>query len=209
MRFAHAIFALVMKIGGPGLLVVGILDSSFLFVPWSNDLLIIAMTAREPNIRDMIYYAVMSTIGSVLGCLLIDLTLRPVGAEGLRKHLSEQRLKRVRRKIEQNAALALAVASLAPPPFPFTVFVMGAAALQYPRARLLSIVGLTRLVRFLLAGGLALRFGESILKWGRNPVAQGVMIGLIAFSLAGSVVSVYGWIQRSRSVRHSRASVRS
>jgi membrane protein YqaA with SNARE-associated domain len=199
MRFATALFALVMKFGGIGLLVLGVLDSSFLIAPWGNDLLVIAMTARHPRVLYMVYYAAMSTVGSVLGCLLIDLTLRPLGAKGLERHLSKRRLDRVQKKIGRNAAVALTIASLAPPPFPFTAFVMAAAALQYSRRRLLVVVGATRMIRFTLLGALALRFGERILKWGANPITQGIMVGLIVFSLVGSVVSVYGWIKRSKS----------
>ena len=108
MRFAATIFALVMKFGGIGLLVLGILDSSFLIAPWGNDLLVVAMTARNRTVSHMLYYAAMSTIGSVLGCLLIDRTLRPLGAKGLEKHLSKRRLARVQKSVGQNAAMALA-----------------------------------------------------------------------------------------------------
>jgi membrane protein YqaA with SNARE-associated domain len=201
MHFAKAIFALVLKFGGPGLLVLGILDSSFLIAPFGNDLLLIVMTAQHPNILSMIYYAAMSTAGSVLGCLVIDLTFRPLGAKGLEKHLSPRRLNTVRTKIGQDAALALTVASLAPPPFPFTAFVMAASALQYSRARLLTVVGLTRFIRFTVLGWLAMRFGRRLLRWGENPIWQGIMIGIIVFSIVGSVVSVYGWIRRSRPTR--------
>jgi membrane protein YqaA with SNARE-associated domain len=201
MRFAATIFALVMKFGGIGLLVLGILDSSFLIAPWGNDLLVVAMTARNRTVSHMLYYAAMSTIGSVLGCLLIDRTLRPLGAKGLEKHLSKRRLARVQKSVGQNAAMALAFASLAPPPFPFTAVVMAAAALQYSRARLLTITGITRMIRFTLVGALALRFGERILKWGENPVLQAIMIGIIVISIVGSIVSVYGWIKRSKSPR--------
>jgi membrane protein YqaA with SNARE-associated domain len=199
MRFASVLFALVIKFGGIGLLVLGVLDSSFLIVPWGNDLLVIAMTARHPSLPYMVYYAAMSTVGSVLGCLLIDLTLRPLGAKGLERHLSRRRLERVRKKMGKDAGVALAVASLAPPPFPFTAFVMAAAALQYSRKRLIAVVAATRMIRFTLIGALAMRFGERILKWGANPVAQGIMVGLIVVSIVGSVVSVYGWIKRSKS----------
>jgi membrane protein YqaA with SNARE-associated domain len=203
MRIAATIFALVMKFGGIGLLVLGILDSSFLIAPWGNDLLVVAMTARQPKVSYMLYYAAMSTVGSVLGCLLIDRTLRPLGAKGLERHLSKRRLARIQKRVEKNAAMALTIASLAPPPFPFTAFVMAAAALQYSRTRLLTITGITRMIRFTLVGALALRFGERILKWGANPVAQGIMIGLIVVSIVGSVLSVYGWIKRSKSARGS------
>ncbi len=75
---------------------------------------------------------------------------------------------------------------------------MAAAALQYPRTRLLAVVAATRLIRFALLGALALRFGETILKWGRNPIAQGIIIGLMLFCIVGSAASVYGWVKRSR-----------
>ncbi len=170
MRLASAIFALVLKFGGVGLLVLGILDSSYLFAPWGNDLLLIALTVRNPHVAAMVYYAVMSTIGSVLGCLVIDLTLRRLGEKGLEKYLSRKQLKRVRGKVGENVGRAIAGASLAPPPFPFTAFLMAAVALQYPRTRLLAIVGVTRLLRFLALGVLALQLRRPNSKLGKESV---------------------------------------
>jgi len=198
-QIAHVLFAFFLKFGGLGLIVLGLLDSSFLFVPLGNDLLLVAMTAQHHSVPDMLYYAAMSTIGSVLGCLLVDLTLRRAGEKGLEKHLSSRRLKRVKSKVQQNAAQALVIASIAPPPFPFTPFVMAAAALQYSRRRLLATVAAARLVRFTVLGVLALRFGERILQWTQNPVVQGFLIALVVLCTVGSALSVYGWIRRSRS----------
>ena len=195
---AAAVFAFVLKFGGIGLLLVGALDSSYLVAPWGNDLLVVAMTARHPGVWRMLYYALMSTIGSVLGCLIIDVTLRPLGHAGLEKHVPKKRLAGLRKKIEANAGRALAIGSVAPPPFPFTVVVMGAAALQYSRRRMLTIIGVTRMLRFTVLGALALRFGPHILRWARNPVVQGFLIGLIVVCVVASIVSVYGWIRRSR-----------
>jgi uncharacterized membrane protein YdjX (TVP38/TMEM64 family) len=143
----------------------------------------------------------MSTVGSVLGCLLLDLTIRPLGEKGLEKYLSARRVKRVRDKVGKSAGKALAVASLLPPPFPFTPFVMAAAALQYSRTRLLLVIAGTRMVRFLIVGGLALRFGRRILKWAELPIVQGLLVGLIVLCTVGSIVSVYSWIKSSRTQR--------
>jgi len=196
-RLKLLLLALV-KLGGPGLLVLGILDSSFLFAPLGNDLLVVAMTARSHSTGRMLYYAGMSTIGSMLGCLLVDLTLRQAGERGLEKHLPRRRLEYVKRKVSGRAGWALVVASIAPPPFPFTPFIMAAAALQYPRRRLLAVVGAARMVRFTAIGVLALLFGRRILQWAENPVLQGFLVGLIVLCTVGSVISVYGWIKRSR-----------
>jgi len=192
------------NMGGPGLLVLGILDSSFLFAPLGNDLLVVAMTARSHSYLSMLYYAGMSTIGSVLGCLLVDVIMRKAGEKGLEKHLSKKRLEYVRKKVEKSAAWALAVAAIAPPPFPFTPFVMAASGLQYSRKKMMAVVGVARMVRFTVLGLLAMRFGRSILKWASGDVVQGILIGLVVVCIVGSVVSVYGWIKRSRSVGGSR-----
>ena len=201
MSFASHLFVVLIKLGGVGLLILGILDSSFLFAPWGNDLLLVAITTRHPQALYMVYLAAMSAAGSVLGCLLLDLTVRPLGEKGLEKFLPARRVKRVKEKVGKNAGRALAVASLAPPPFPFTPFVMAAAALQYSRIKLLSIIAATRLVRFLIVGALAIRFGRRILRWAELPVVQGLLIGLIVVCTVGSAVSVYGWIKHSRSAR--------
>jgi membrane protein YqaA with SNARE-associated domain len=196
---AAAVFALVLKFGGPGLLVLGILDSSFLFAPWGNDLLLVALTARHPTLLYTLYFAAMSTAGSVLGCLLLDVTMRPLGAAGLEKHLPRRRLKNIQKKVEHNAGLAVAIASLAPPPFPFTAFIMAAAALQYSRGRMLSVVAVTRILRYTVLGVLAWHFGTRILKWAQNPLVQSLLIGLIIVCVVGSIISVYSWVKRSRS----------
>src|SRR5262249_45727158 len=96
------------------------------------------------------------------------------------------------------AAWALALASIAPPPFPFTPFVMAAAALQYSRRRMLAVVGVSRMFRFTVLGLLALTFGRRILRWLDNPVLQLALIGLVVVCIVGSVISVWGWIKRSR-----------
>src|SRR3954467_5375851 len=185
-HLTQVLLALFWKFGGPGLLVLGILDSSFLFAPLGNDVLMVAVTARHRSIPLMLYYAGMSTIGSVLGCFLVDVIFRKAGEKGLEKHLPKRRLEYVKRKVTANAAWALVVASIAPPPFPFTPFVMAASALQYPRKKLLLITGAARLVRFTALGFLAYLFGKRILDWANGEVVQDLMLGLIVLCVVGS-----------------------
>ena len=194
----RAAIGILWHLGGVGLLILGILDSSFLFAPLGNDLLIVGLTARRHSVPLMLYYAAMSTAGSVLGCLLVDLVFRRAGERGLEKHLSLRRLEYIKSKVSRDAGWALVLASLAPPPFPFTPFVMGAAALQYPRKKMLALVAAARMVRFTGLGVLALLFGRHILRWANSGPAQVFLIALIVFCVVGSVVSVVGWIRRSR-----------
>jgi membrane protein YqaA with SNARE-associated domain len=196
--FALHLFSLFLHLGGPGLLILGILDSSFLFTPLGNDLLVIAMTARRPHM--MWYYALMSTIGSTLGVLLVDVVCRKGGEEALEKYVPPKRLDYVKRKIQKSAGWALAVGSIAPPPFPFTVTVIAASALQYSRRRLLIIVTVFRMIRFAAEGVLAMMFGKRILHWADSPIVHGAVLGLVILCIVGSVWSVLGWIKKSKKV---------
>src|SRR5712691_6429144 len=155
------LFAVFIRLGPFGLLILGFLDSSFLlFLPLGNDLLMVALTARKHGMLPV--FALMATAGSVLGCLLTDWVARKGGEKGLEKILSGRRLKYVKRKVKDRAGMTLVFASLMPPPFPFTGFVAGAAAFQYPRKKLLATIALARLARFSILGMLAIAFGVSI-----------------------------------------------
>ena len=178
-------------LGGPGVLALSALDSSPLFIPFGNDLMFIALTARKHEM--MVYYALMATIGSVLGCLVDDVLSRKGGEKGLEKRLSARRFASIKKHTRQSAAWALGVAGLMPPPFPFTALVAGAAALQYPRKKLLLVVSLARLARFLIEGLLAIYLGRRLLlRLARSPVIGYVVAGLIIVSITGSILCIRG-----------------
>lgn len=200
---AQHLFGIFITLGGFGLLILGILDSSFLFMPFGNDLLMVAMTARKREY--MLFYAVMASAGSVLGVLLVDLVFRRGGEQALERHLRAKRLEYVKRKVTKQAGWAVALACLMPPPFPFTPFVMAAAALQYPRERMLLIVGALRMLRFSTEGLLAMHYGPRILKLAERTEVRFAVIVFALLCIAGSVLSVIGWVKRSRRTLAKRA----
>jgi membrane protein DedA with SNARE-associated domain len=193
------LFAVFIRLGGFGLLLLGTLDDSFLFMPLGNDLLMVALTAR--NHRLVPLYAAMASVGSVLGCLLIDWVSRKGGEEGLDKLISRRELNYVKRKVEKKAGWALASASILPPLFPFTAFVIGAAAFQYPRTKLLGVVGAARLIPLFALGALAIAFGERIIRWAKIPGVQSAVLVLVVISIGDSVISIVSWIRRGTGAR--------
>ncbi len=196
--FLVHVFGVFAALGGLGLVLLGILDSSFLFLPLGNDLLMLVLTARSP--RWLPYYAAMATLGSISGCAILDWISRKGGEEGLERVLPKRRIEYVKKKVSQNAGWALAVSAIMPPPFPFTPFVAGAAAFQYPRRKLYPILAGMRFLRFTLVGVLAILFGKRIIALADQPVVQYTIIGLMILCIGGSAASVYGWIKRSRRV---------
>ena len=67
---------------------LGIADSSFLFLPFGNDLLVVILTARDH--AHLPLYVLTASIGSTLGVLLLDAVCRKGGEEGLKKMMKPQ-----------------------------------------------------------------------------------------------------------------------
>lgn len=193
---ANHFFWFFLRLGGLGLVLLGILDSSFLFVPLGNDLLIVALTARSHHM--LLPYAVLATVGSTLGCLLVDLVSRKRGEDGLGRIASGRRLKYVKKKVSDRAGVALALASIMPPPFPFTLVLAAASALQYPRKKLLSVVAAFRFLRFLTLGWLATRFGVQVLALAKSTGVQTAVVVLVVISIGGSVLSLRSWFKKAK-----------
>ncbi len=194
--FINHFFIVLFHLGGFGLLALGVLDSSFLFTPFGNDVLVIAMTARKHIL--MPYYVAMATAGSMIGCLILNLVCQKGGEQSLEKRVSRRRLDYVKTRFKKNAVWTLTLASLMPPPFPFTLFVMVASALNYPRTRLLTTIGLARLIRFSVEGLLAICFGKGILRLAHSTKLEYAALVLGIVSVAGSGFSIYTWTRQSK-----------
>jgi|HigsolmetaAR201D_1030396.scaffolds.fasta_scaffold11729_3 Uncharacterized membrane-associated protein len=185
----------VLGLGGLGLFLISVLDSSILVIPFSNDLLVIVFAAQSPSRAP--YYAVIAALGSAIGTAILDTIARVGGEEGLEKRVNRERLNRVKQRAQRYAGWILAVGALVPPPFPYKLFVSAIAALQYPRARLLAISGVARVVRFSIVAALGAVFGDQILQLADNALIEYSLIALIIVSVAASAVSLYRWIKQS------------
>ncbi len=192
--FVGHLYAILAHLGPWGLIILGVLDSSFLFMPLGNDLLVIGLTSQHPKMLAL--YAPVAAIGSVIGCILLDLVVRKEGEEGLKKIAGKKRFEYLKKKIGSRAAFSLALASLAPPPFPFTPVVAAASAFQYPRPKMFAVIGASRLIRFTLVGLLAVFFGRRIIGIAKSPAFEAVVLGILALFLIGSVLSIMKWIRR-------------
>ena len=186
----HAIARALFHAGGLGLLTLGAFDSSPLVVPMGNDLLVLALCARYHD--RMLYYVLMATAGSLIGCFATDWISRK-SEGGQKKFLSGKHLAYIREQVEKRAAWTLVMASLVPPPFPFTAFVAAAAAFRYPRSKLLGWVGVGRFIRFAIEGALAIHYGRWIIQQAESPLLDHVMIALVAISIGASAFAIYRW----------------
>jgi membrane protein YqaA with SNARE-associated domain len=195
-EFIERIGWALYRMGGVGLLLLSIMDSSFLFAPMGEDILVVALAAA--NKARLPYFALMATIGSVIGAAIMDVIGRKGGEKGLEKMLPPKRIEYLKAKIHKSAGWSVAAACILPPPFPFTAVLVTASAFQYPRKRLFPIVAGVRFIRYNLVGLLAIFYGQQIIDAAEHPALRGAIVALIAFSLVGSVLSIRRWIKRSR-----------
>ncbi len=142
---------------GPfGLFAVAVLDSSFVPLPSSADALMLLLTAAHP--RWMVFYALVATAGSTLGCWVLYCASRRAGRRALAR-FSESKQNRVKELIDRYDVLSVLVASLLPPPFPFKLFVITAGVFRFSLTRFLVAIVVGRGFRFLLEGYFAVRYG--------------------------------------------------
>jgi membrane protein YqaA with SNARE-associated domain len=168
--------------GGPGLLVIGFLDSSFLSFPEVNDLLIIFMVTRHKHL--LLYYALMATIGSVLGCLALYYVARKGGEAFLRKRFRESHVESGLKLYRKYGLLVVIVPALLPPPAPFKIFVLLAGVAAVPIWQFAVAVFTARFIRYFGEGLLAVYYGDAAGDFVRAH-AKEIGLGLAALALVG------------------------
>ena len=177
------------ELGGIGLFVIALLDSSFLSFPQVNDLLIILLSTKYPE--RMPYYAGMTTVGSVIGCFLLYGVARRGGEVFLRKRLKGRYVDRAITLYQRHGLLAVVVPALLPPPVPFKVFVLLAGAAAVSPIRFAIAVGIGRGIRYFGQGYLAVLYGEQAAEFMRaHGAAIGVGLAVTALAIAVAVFFV-------------------
>ncbi len=178
--------------GAFGLFVVALLDSTFVPLPSSADALMIVLSTAHPSW--MLLYAFMATAGSALGCWILYLISRRAGARALNR-FSERKQQRVKHLIERYDMIAVLVATLLPPPFPFKLFVVTAGVFRFSLLRFMLAIIAGRAFRFLLEGYFAVRYGaqaKEILAKYYPWIGLGLVAAILTF------VIVKRWMSRNQ-----------
>jgi membrane protein YqaA with SNARE-associated domain len=151
----------IFHLGGLGFIPLGLLDSSVIPLPGSMDVLTIVLSARTTDL--WLYYALMATIGSVIGGYVTYRLARKGGKETLERKFPAKTLKKVYKIFGQWGFGAIAIAALLPPPMPLVPFLFAAGAMQYSVKKFLVAMTLGRIVRYSLLAFLAARYGRKVL----------------------------------------------
>jgi len=188
----------MFHLGGIGLIPLGLLDNSPIPLPGIMDVATILLAGRQQKL--WLYYAVMATVGSVLGGFATYRLARKGGKEALERRFTRRKVDKVCDIFERWGFSAIAIPAFLPPPVPMVPFLLAAGAMQYPARKFLVALTLGRICRYMALGYLAARYGRQIIafiaKHG-HPMAVGIILLLMAAAAAG----YYFW---SGSVRKKR-----
>jgi membrane protein YqaA with SNARE-associated domain len=159
----NPIWTWLHRLGGPGLILLGVIDSSVIPVPGSMDVFVILLSAHR---RDWWpYYAFMATLGAVLGGYVTYRLAEVEGERALERKIGKRRAQKAYRQFERRGFLTVMVGAILPPPFPMVPVLMAAGVLNYPRKSFLSALGLGRAVRFFSIAYLGHLYGAALIQW--------------------------------------------
>ena len=139
---------------------VAVADTAVLPTAQAVDLLILTQAAAAPGSSwQLLFFAVT---GSTLGGMLLYWMARTGGGWAVRKGVSEEKLVRVRAKIERWDALALILPTAIPLPFaPMKIFIVGAGVLRLNAIRAAAALAFARLLRYGFLILLGVYFGQA------------------------------------------------
>ena len=147
-----------VSLGGTGLFIIAFLDSSFLSFPEVNDILIVYLTTQHEE--RMVYYALMTTLGSIAGCFALYSLARRGGEAFLRKRFKGRHVDMAMERFRRYGLLAILIPSILPPPMPFKIFVLAAGVAKVRSIDFLVAIAIGRGVRYFGEGLLAIYFGD-------------------------------------------------
>jgi len=198
---ARSVRRWIFHLGGLGFIPLGLLDSSVIPLPGSMDVLTIILSARKREL--WLYYALMATIGSVIGGYVTYRLARKGGKETLERKFSARTLDKVYRIFGRWGFGAIAIAALLPPPAPMVPFLFAAGAMQYSVGKFLVALTVGRIVRYSFLASLAAHYGRKVLMTVMSQFGHPVLIAIFALIAAAVAALIFILVRNQNRRAHS------
>lgn len=126
------------------------------------DAAVILLTAYHRSLWP--YYALMATVGAVVGGFLTFRLGEKGGEETLEKKVGKKRSQKVYALFQKRGFRTIAISAMMPPPFPMAPMLIAAGVMHYPLKKFFASLSLGRGLRFLAVAYLGHVYGESIIR---------------------------------------------
>lgn len=199
LQAASRLVSWARRVGGPGLIVLGIVDNSAVPVPGSQDAMTIILSAGEKNWWP--YYALMATLGALIGGYITYRLARKEGKDILEKRIPRRKAQKVYSTFQKWGFGAIAIPALLPPPLPMFPFLLAAGAMQYSRGKFIAALAIGRGIRYTVLAFLGAMYGRAILGW-ISAYREPILISGIAAAVIGTLFVLFRY-KRSKRPGHS------
>ncbi|MBZ5548158.1 MAG: VTT domain-containing protein [Acidobacteriia bacterium] len=156
--YSEWIKAVLAPLGPWGMLAFAAVDGSFMGLPL--DAIFVGYVYHDRS-RFWLYILLGAT-GSALGSIVLYVIGYTGGEVLLRKRLSPERFEKIHASFDKHEFWALMFPAMLPPPTPFKIVVLAAAAFEMRFTHFLLAIFAGRFVRFLIEALLTLAFGPQI-----------------------------------------------
>lgn len=164
-------------------------------MPGSMDALTIVLSAHQRSWWP--YYAIMATIGGIVGAYVTYGLGFKSGEQALEKKLPKKKADKIYKLFKRYGFWSLFVPALLPPPVPYSPFLIVAGALKYPKRNFLAAVGLARAIRYGLLAWLGSMYSKQIFGFFHN-YYRPMLWTVVALSVIGGMAALYWTWKRKR-----------
>lgn len=172
-------------------------DGSFLGLPL--DAIFVGYVYNDRS--RFLMYVLLASAGSALGSIVLYVVGYLGGEVLLRKRMAPARFAKIHASFERHEFWALMFPAMLPPPAPFKIVVLAAAAFEMNFGHFLLAIFAGRFVRFLIEALLTLWFGPEIVTLTANLFAHHSVSILV-----GALLLVAAWMLRRRAKRQGSKS---
>lgn len=179
-RYTHFIWGLLQPLGSWGVFAIAAIDGSLLGMPLDPT---VAAYVYQ-NHQRFLLYVIMASAGSAVGSIVLYLVGYKGGEVLLQRRMSPRKFESMRQSFDRHEFWALMFPAMLPPPFPFKLFVLAAAAFEMNFWHFELAIFAGRFVRFLILALLTIKFGPEVVAVMSHLVHQHLAALLIALAAA-------------------------
>lgn len=187
-RYTKWLWALLAPLGAWGVFVIAAMDSAFVGLPL--DAVVAGYVYKNPS--KFFLYVVLAASGSAIGSIVLYLIGYTGGEVLLRKKLTPERFSQIHASFEKHEFWALMFPSMLPPPTPFKLFVLAAAAFEMRFRDFMAAIFAGRFIRFLILSLLTIKFGPQFVEVVGNLFRHHFKLVLLAIAV-GFVIWLWWW----------------
>jgi membrane protein YqaA with SNARE-associated domain len=196
LKYSAWLKKVLLPLGPWGVLLIAVLDSVGVGIP--IDPVVAAFVFLNPHLFGL--YILIASAGSALGCMV----LYGIGYKGgealLMKRMSPAKFAKIKKSFEDHEFLALMFPAMLPPPTPYKLIVLSAAAFEMDWRRFLFAIFLGRVARFTILSILVMKFGPQIVGLISTLARQHLAATLMGLGVLVLILAVI-WKLRARGER--------